>query len=98
MRRLIPFVAVLLTIPVFAWALGGATDPTYVYNQARHFVSVSPSDTVDLIVPSQSIYTAGTAGGVACVLVVIGVNDTSSVTFTNIQPGSFSPIAVKRIL
>lgn len=98
MRRTLLLCAVVLLIPTFAWALGGATDPTYVYNQARHFVAVSPSDTVDLTAVTKGVFVAGTNAGAACVLVAIGADDTSSVTFSNLQPGSDHPYALKRIL
>jgi hypothetical protein len=70
---------------------------SWVLNQGRIFVAVTPSDGTDLVLaPTRAVLTAGAAGA-ACVLTVIGADDTASVALT-IAPGIAHPFQVKRIL
>ena len=72
---------------------------SWVLNQGRSFVAVTPSDSADLaIAPTRGILTSGTSGGAACVLVARGADDgTTNITMT-IAPGIAHPFQLKRIL
>lgn len=72
---------------------------SWVLNQGRSFVAVTPSDGADLAVaPTRGILTSGTSAGAACVLVARGADDgTTNITMT-IAPGIAHPFQLKRIL
>ena len=54
-------------------------------------VVVTPSDTVDLLLPCRSLYVGATGN------VVVDMNDGPTITFANAQAGSVLPLMVKRV-
>lgn len=59
-------------------------------------VSVTPSDTVNLTMPSGTSFTKGIYVGVAGDLKV-DMADGSTITFTNLASGVVHPLSVKRV-
>jgi hypothetical protein len=86
----------LLCLPLTAW--GQAGPPGEVINQARKALTVTPSDTVDLVLgPTRFVYISQAA---ACTIAMILADDTVAVTFA-IPAASASPwmpVRAKRVM
>jgi len=81
----------LLTGPVFAQA-----QPVSPTNQASKARAVTPSDTVNLPGGISLGIFIGTA--TACNIAMILQNDTTAVTWGNVQSGSVLPARAKRVM
>jgi hypothetical protein len=87
-------VLVLGAVPAVAQGLVG--NPQDVINQASYAVAIGTSDTVDFSTgPTRGIYNGNAT---ACAIAVMLRSDSSAVTLSNIQPGSFLPLRVKRVM
>lgn len=75
------------------WYPCGPASPLWTMNQAQSTIDITPSNGVTFT-PTKAIFTQGTSGNAACVLVAKLVNDTATHTFTNIQPGLVYPFQV----
>ena len=98
MRLLKPLAGILvgaiLAAPIMAWALGGETDPMYVYNQAVASAAVTPSDTTVLTL-TRALYNGNAT---ACNIALKLKNDSAAVTFNNVQSGAILPVAAKVVM
>lgn len=69
---------------------------SWVLNQGRSFVAVTPSDGADLaIAPTRGIIVAGSA---ACVLAIRGADDGTTTTNVTVAPGVAHPFQIKRVM
>ena len=64
-----------------------------VNQQSSSFSAVTPDDSNDLSSYAYGLYVGG-AGNIA----IIGVDDSSAVTFVGIPAGSFLPVMAKRVM
>lgn len=100
------FMCSLLFAPASAQTSHKSSDPDWVINQAQCAAVVTPSDISDIPpapAPCNSppyspkgLFVAGTAGGAACVL-VMALGDSTSIQYSNVQPGAFLPVRARRI-
>lgn len=93
--------ALALSAALFA-ALSGtafASGPVQqVTNQAWRAVAVTPSDTADLALTTDAIYTAGTGANAACTMVVdFAGAPTTDITISFMTPGFPYPFQVVRV-
>ena len=104
MYRLVLALLLALTGHVALAQVPGTAHPNPVYNQAQCAVTVTPSDSGNTPAapalcagfPPKALYTAGTAGGAACVLSA-ALADGAQIVYSNVQPGSYMPIWVSRV-
>lgn len=59
---------------------------------AKKLVAITPSDTTELVTVVRGIY-VGTGG----TLIVLAIEDSATVTLTNVPAGSLIPIVAKRV-
>jgi hypothetical protein len=78
-----------------AWALGGETDPTYVFNQGLGSGAITPSDSTVLNPMTRALYIGNAT---ACNIAVKLQNDSAAVTFLNVQVGQILPFRVKAVM
>lgn len=74
----------LLSAPAFAQF----NPPNPVTNQATSQRTITPSDTVTILVPKAIV----NGGAAACNIAMKLVNDTSAITWTNVQAGQILPV------
>ena len=75
------------------WYPCGPASPLWTLNQGQSTVDITPADGTTFA-PTKGIFSSGTSGGAACVIVWKFVNDTALHTYTSIQPGIVYPFQV----
>ncbi len=78
-----------------AWAQGGGqTNPVYTFNQALSARAVTKSDTTVLV----ATRALAIGDATACNIAVLFLNDTSPITFLNVQSGQILPFSVTKVM
>jgi len=92
-RIVLAILGIVISAP--AWAQGGGqTNPIYTFNQALSARAVTKSDTT-VLVPTRAI---AIGDATACNVAVLFLNDTSAITFTNVQSGQILPFSVTKVM